>query len=207
MYSLTDVVKKLLFLNVAIYVVATMILPSMVPGFKLGMLTPFFFDSNSNLHFNPDFQPYTLVTHMFMHDDADSGHLISNMLGLFFFGPAVERALGEKRFVILYFVSAFAAIFAHFVSDYFMMDYSYLVGASGAISGILFAFVMMHPHRKITLLIPPIPVKAMYLAMILFAVDLYRGFMNTRISGFAHIGGAIAGVLLILYWRKSNFKL
>jgi len=206
MIPLTDIVKKLLFLNIAIYIIATMLLPNVAPGLDLGMKSPFLFDSSANLHYNPNFKPYSIVTHMFMHSTTDMGHLFSNMLGLFFFGPYVERALGEKRFVILYFVAGFVAMLFHFVANYFMVANNGAVGASGAISGVLFAFITMNPQAKLQLIFPPVPVKAIYLGLAFFLIDLFREYSGSNISGFAHIGGAIAGILLILYWRKSNFR-
>ena len=204
MPNLTDVVKKLLILNVAIYFIATMFLKDII---LLGMQTPFLFDEAGAMSFNKGFQPYTMVTHMFMHSTVGIGHLLMNMVSLFFFGPYVERALGSKRFVILYFVAGFLAMFFHFGIDFITKDFSYVIGASGAISGVLFAFIMMFPDVKVMLLIPPIPMKAKYMALIFFGLDLYRGLSGSNIAVFAHLGGAIAGILLILYWRKSNFKL
>lgn len=204
MPQLTDVVKKLLILNVAIYFIATMFLNQYV---SLAMVTPFLFDANGAMSFNPNFQPFTMVSHMFMHSTHGMGHLLMNMMGLFFFGPYVERALGPKRFVILYFVAGFVAMFFHFGIDFITQSYSSVVGASGAISGVLFAFIMMFPDVKVMLLIPPIPMKAKYMALIFIGIDIFRGLSGSNIAVFAHLGGAIAGVVLILLWRKSNFRL
>lgn len=204
MPPLTDVVKKLLILNVAVYFIATIFLKNSI---LLGMQTPFLFDESGAMSFNKGFQPFTMVTHMFMHSTQGMGHLLMNMMGLFFFGPYVERALGAKRFVILYFVAGFVAMLFHFGIDFITQDFSYVVGASGAISGVLFAFIMMFPDVKVMLLIPPIPMKAKYMALVFFGIDLFRGLSGSNIAVFAHLGGAIAGIVLILMWRKSNFKL
>lgn len=82
-----------------------------------------------------------------------------------------------------------------------------VLGASGAVYGILIGFATLFPHVKVQLLIPPIPIKAMYLALGLLAYDVYSGFAGsaTGIAHFAHIGGAIAGFLLILMWKKNKF--
>ena len=202
MPNLTDVVKKLLILNVAVYFIATIFLQGKI---SLAMQTPFLF-GEGGMSFNPNFQPYTMVSHMFMHDTNGIGHLLMNMVGLFFFGPYVERALGSKRFVILYFVAGFLAMFFHFGIDFFTESRSSVVGASGAISGVLFAFIMMFPDVKVMLLIPPIPMKAKYMALVFFGIDLFRGLSGSNIAVFAHLGGAIAGIVLILMWRKSNFR-
>lgn len=206
MNNLTDIVKKLLILNVAVYVIATMLLP----GLELEMDSPFLFGEGSSFAMNPNFKPYTMVTHMFMHSKVGWNHLLFNMMGLFFFGPYVERALGAKRFVILYFAAGFMSMITHFAVEYFLSGSGYLpgiVGASGAISGVLFAFILMYPDVKVMLLIPPIPMKAKYMAIVFFGIDFVRRLMGANIAVFGHLGGAIAGIILILIWRKSKFRL
>ena len=81
------------------------------------------------------------------------------------------------------------------------------LGASGAINGVMIAFAMMFPNVKLQLLFPPIPVKAKYLAIAFIGYDIFFGFssVQTGIGHFAHLGGAIAGILLIMYWKKQNF--
>ncbi len=198
MNNLTDVVKKLLIVNIGVYFLTAVIFPYIGP--YLYMSYPFNTDPNHLGIFHEGFRPYTIVTHMFMH--GSTSHLLFNMMSLFFLGPYVERALGEKRFVILYFVAGFAAMITHF-----FISYHGIVGASGAIYGVLFAFIMMFPDVKLMLLIPPIPIKAKYMAVGLVVMDLLGGISGkTGIAHFAHLGGAVAGIILILLWRKSNFK-
>jgi len=193
--NLTDVVKNLLIINVIIFFGAT----------SMG------FARNLYLHFplSEAFQPYQIVSHMFMHSSV--GHLFFNMLSLFFLGPYVERYLGSKRFLILYLASGFGAVVAHMGVDY----YQYLegtlhmipvVGASGAVYGVLLAFAYLFPDVKLMLMIPPIPVKAKYLALGLIAYDLYSGVVRsgTGIAHFAHLGGALTGILLVLYWKQNR---
>lgn len=208
MNNLTDVVVKLLVINVAVYVAATMLLPNVIPD--LAMKSPFLFGENQGFSMNPAFKPFTMVTHMFMHSRESMNHLLFNMMGLFFFGPYVERALGAKRFVILYFFAGFLSMIMHFAIEYILGGTGYIpgiVGASGAISGVLFAFILMFPDVKVMLLIPPIPMKAKYMALVFFGIDFVRRLMGANIAVFGHLGGAVAGIILILLWRKSNFKL
>jgi membrane associated rhomboid family serine protease len=84
-----------------------------------------------------------------------------------------------------------------------------VLGASGAIYGILIAFAMLFPDTRLMLLFPPIPIKAKYLALGLIAIDLFFGVSGrqTGIAHFAHLGGALFGFLLIMYWRKFGTKL
>ena len=82
------------------------------------------------------------------------------------------------------------------------------VGASGAVFGVLAAFGMLYPNRMIMLLIPPIPMKAKYFVLIMGAVELYLGFSQYQsgVAHFAHVGGALFGFLMILYWRSKGEK-
>ena len=84
-----------------------------------------------------------------------------------------------------------------------------MVGASGALYGILVAFAMLFPNVQLMLLFPPIPVRAKYLVPILILFDLFFGFTSYSvgpIAHFAHVGGAITGFIMMWYWKKNNFK-
>jgi len=84
-----------------------------------------------------------------------------------------------------------------------------MVGASGALYGILVAFAMLFPNTQLMLLFPPIPVRAKYLVPILILFDLFFGFTSYSvgpIAHFAHIGGAITGFIMMWYWKKNNFN-
>lgn len=194
MNNLTDVVKQLIIINIILFI-GTTYLP-MLPELK-SMLA---------LH-KPgagNFMPIQLVTHMFMH--ASLSHLFFNMLGLFFFGPWLERLWGSKKFLIFYLFSGLGGLVGHLLLGF---DYSYpvdqvVLGASGAVVGIVVGFALNFPEQKIMLLIPPMPVKAKYLAIFYVGYDLFMGLTNASsgIAHFAHLGGALFGFLLILFWRK-----
>ncbi len=86
---------------------------------------------------------------------------------------------------------------------------SSLVGASGAIYGILVAFAFSFPNSELMLLFPPIPIKAKYLVPGLILMDLFFGFSSYSlgpIAHFAHVGGAISGFLMVWYWRRNQFN-
>jgi len=86
---------------------------------------------------------------------------------------------------------------------------SVMVGASGAIYGVLVAFTFMFPNSKLMLLFPPIPVKAKYLVPIIILGDVFFGFTSASIgpiAHFAHLGGAITGFLMMWYWKKNQFN-
>jgi len=84
-----------------------------------------------------------------------------------------------------------------------------MIGASGAIYGIVVAFSFMFPNTKLMLLFPPIPIKAKFFVPGLILIDLFFGLTSASIGSiahFAHIGGAITGFLMMWYWKKSQFN-
>ena len=86
---------------------------------------------------------------------------------------------------------------------------SVMVGASGAIYGVLVAFAFSFPNSKLMLLFPPIPIKAKYFVPLLILIDLFFGlssFSIGSIAHFAHIGGALIGLIMVLYWKKNQFN-
>ena len=122
---------------------------------------------------------------------------------LYFFGPRVEHIWGPKKFLFFYLICGLGADLLHLITGG-----GPALGASGAISGVLLAFAYMYPNAKVMLLIPPIPLKAKYLVLGLLVFDLYLGITNSRtgIAHFAHIGGAVMGVILICLFKKNpNF--
>ena len=197
MLRITDVVKHLLIINIVLYIVTATIMPD-ARG-VLGLAYPT----------SPHFQPFQLVTHMFMH--ADTNHLFMNMLGLFFFGPALEMHFGPKRFLFYYLFTGFGAMILQLLMNYIEIHYfggspAGLWGASGSIFGLLAGFAMINPNQVIRMIFPPIAMKAKYFVLIFAAIELYSGVCgaNTGVAHFAHLGGALFGILIILYWRNQR---
>lgn len=192
MMRITDVVKNLLILNVIIFFVVRYDLIPFIPGLiKYFVLEPI----------GPDFEPYQIATHMFMHGDEQ--HLLFNMLMLFFIGPAVEQTLGPKRFLLLYIIAGVSSAFLHL-----LISNGSVVGASGALYGILVAFATMFPNMKMIIFPLPFEVKAKYLVGAYVVYDLYTGMTgyNDNIAHFAHIGGAIAGFVMIYFWNMVKLR-
>ncbi len=197
MNRLTDVVKHLLAINVIVYLIAVVFFEREQ---YLTFLALFFPSSDY-------FQGHQLVTHMFMH--GGPAHLFFNMMLLFFLGPHVEQALGHKKFLFLYLFSGVGAFLLHFVMIVVLGNLGInvpVVGASGALYGVLVVFALLYPNVKLMLLIPPIPVKAKVLVPILIAIDLFGGFgvASSPIAHFAHLGGALFGFLAFTYWRMRS---
>ncbi|MBK8555698.1 MAG: rhomboid family intramembrane serine protease [Lewinellaceae bacterium] len=157
------------------------------------------------------FEPFQIITHMFMHGDL--GHLFFNMLSLYFFGPMVEMVWGQRRFLFYYMFCGLGAYGLHMgvqwweLSSHGIDPTSWngaMLGASGAIFGIYVAFAYLFPNQVISLIFPPIAMKAKYFVGIMAVAELIYGVRgsSTGIAHFAHIGGALFGLGLILYWYR-----
>ena len=162
-----------------------------------------------------NFEPFQLVTHMFMHGDL--GHLAFNMLSLYFFGPMVEMAWGHKRFLFYYLFCGFGALGLHMGVQWWELSQAgidpqswngAMLGASGAIFGIYVAFAYLFPNQVIRLLFPPVALKAKYFVLIIAALELFYGVrgQSTGIAHFAHIGGGLFGFAIIMYWYRFRFR-
>jgi membrane associated rhomboid family serine protease len=152
----------------------------------------------------------TLLTYMFLHGNIL--HLGSNMLFLFIFGDNVEDAMGHFRFLLFYLFCGIFAGLAHVVMT--NSPDAQLVGASGAIAGVIGAYVMLHPNIRVWVLIPKIP-----FIPLRFSAGFVIGFWvvlqfvsvvldpNATTAWWAHIGGLIAGVILVLFMRRPGVPL
>ena len=174
---------------------------------------------------SPLFHWWQYITHMFMH--GGWWHIFFNMYALFIFGSVVERIIGERKFLILYFVCGLGAAALHTGVEYLqaqsymkaiaegssvaMQNYMLLkstpcLGASGAIYGLLIAYAMLFPNAKLTLIFPPVTLSAKWWVIIFAVIELFTGVTGVAagIAHFAHLGGMLFGFLLIWYWRKNG---
>ena len=150
----------------------------------------------------------SFITYAFLH--GGFMHVAGNMLFLWVFGDNVEDAMGHLRFLLFFLACAVAGAIAHGISD--PVSQSPLVGASGACAGVVGAYLMLHPNVKIWVLaLGSIPVRlpASWLlgAWIAYQVFSFLAFPESEVSWAAHIGGALAGMVLIVFFRKSNVQL
>ena len=155
----------------------------------------------------------TVFTSMFLH--GGWMHLIGNMLYLWIFGDNVEDSMGHGRFVVFYLVCGVAAVLAQSLPD--TGSQVPMIGASGAISGVLGAYVLLHPHARVLVLIPLgffsqiIYLRASIVLGFWFALQLFNSLMTPSGGGGvafgAHIGGFIAGVALIPLFKRRNVRL
>ncbi|MBR1792161.1 MAG: rhomboid family intramembrane serine protease [Bacteroidales bacterium] len=146
------------------------------------------------------FRIWQPITYMFLHASFD--HLFFNMFALWMFGYILENYWGTKRFLLYYFVCGIGAALVNLLVVHGLHP---TVGASGAVYGILLAFGMMFPEERIYIYFL-MPIKAKWFVIIYAAIELFEGIMMSHdgIAHFAHLGGMIFGLLLILYWRKKE---
>jgi membrane associated rhomboid family serine protease len=147
------------------------------------------------------FKPYQLVTHMFAH--GGFLHILFNMYALWIFGSVLERMWGPKKFLIFYLVCGLAAG----LTQMFFVTNAPAIGASGAIMGLLAAFAYTFPNTEFFIIPFPFPIKAKYMAAIFAAFDIFGGFAGTdNVAHFAHLGGLVMGLILVIIWNKTNKK-
>ena len=214
---LPPVVKHLLIINVLLYL-ATFTMNR----FQID-LTDYL-----GLHFfkASDFKPYQLITYMFMHGNFE--HLFFNMFALWMFGNTLENIWGSKRFLWFYMLCGIGAGLCQEVVQYIqyvttlaqydsvnfgggqvisMANYLNMlntVGASGAIYGLLLAFGMMFPNSMIYLYFF-VPIKAKWFVIGYAVIELVSGFIGGgNVAHFAHLGGMLFGLILILVWKKKG---
>ncbi len=180
------------------------------------------------LHFfmGSSFNPLQLVTYMFMH--ANFQHLFFNMFAVFMFGAVLEQVWGPKRFLVYYLICGVGAglvqegvQYIQYINSwahYSTVDTGYgiipmaefldtmtTVGASGTVYGILLAFGMLFPNNQLFVFPIPVPIKAKYFVVGYAVIELLLGFgASDQVAHFAHLGGMLFGLILILYWRKQN---
>ncbi len=189
------VVKNLLIINLLVFM-ATRLLP--IGGDIVNIGSLYWFES-------PFFHSYQFISYMFLH--ASFEHIFFNMFALWMFGRTLEYDLGSKRFLIYYMVCGIGAALIQMGVVWLTGEYNIqLLGASGAVMGLLLAFGVLHPNATIMLLIPPIPMKAKWFVMIYAAIELFLGWRGVgNVAHFAHIGGMLWGLGLLYFWRNRHY--
>ena len=207
------VTRNLFFVNVLVFVAYLLNKDFMMTTFAL------FYPTSHYFHW------WQLITHMFMH--GGWAHIFFNMWALIMFGSAVEQTIGSRKMLILYLVAGLGAVALHFGTMYLECIYfenqmeagvlsaaqSYAalkltptVGASGAIYGLLMSYALLYPQNRLTLIFPPISMKAMTWVIIFAVIELFVGIRGIAdgVAHFAHLGGMLFGWLMIRYWKKKG---
>ncbi|MTE27690.1 rhomboid family intramembrane serine protease [Winogradskyella ouciana] len=240
--QITDAVKHLLIINIIMFL-GTYLVGNREMFYEWFAL---FFPKN------PLFEPWQIITHMFMH--GNFMHILFNMFALWMFGTAVEQVFGMKKFLIFYLLSGLGAAVIQLAFLYFQYNtglstlmeagisqaevanliaegkydqrwasilgedfdsfrqaiVTTMVGASGAIMGVLVAFGMLYPESKLMLIFLPIPIKAKYFIPGIIILDLFSAitghsiFSPSNTAYVAHLGGALTGFLLMYFWKKNE---
>ena len=186
------------------------------------------------LHFfmAPGFRIWQLVTYQFLHEGFQ--HIFFNMFAVWMFGRIMEVQWGSKRFLIFYLLCGIGAgltqelcqfihyelVYAHYevvalgngitipMRQY--LDQILTVGASGSVYGILLGYGMTFPDNRLIIFMPiPIPIKAKWLVVAYVILELLLGLRNSaadNVAHFAHLGGMLAGFLIMLYWKHKERK-
>lgn len=235
--NISPITRNLIILNVIMFLVSEYVFPSLQGDFAGYLPT------------SPHFHFWQLITHMFMHGGIV--HLVFNMLTLWNFGSILEYTLGQRNYIILYFLSGIGSfilfnfwnyyqvyqlhrilfsegidirevyinsvkgmqgVFHETEAAYILRSYLNIrmVGASGAVFGVLAGFATLFPNAKMYVMFIPFPIKSKYLLPIVIVVSVYLGinqFEWDNVAHFAHIGGALVGWVLVRNWKKNRDRI
>jgi membrane associated rhomboid family serine protease len=191
MIQLTPVVRNLIIINVIVF-----LLQKMMPGIT-GWLALY------NVH-TENFRPYQLFTYMFCH--GDFFHILFNMLVLSFMGPVMEQVWGQYRFLVFYTITGIGAGIFNILIDMFLGvgSFAVMIGASGAVYGVMTAFGLTFPNMELRLMFLPISFKAKYMVMGLGAFAIINGFRSNpgdNTAHLAHLGGIVVAIIFMQFWR------
>ena len=217
MRNLPIVTRYLLIANFAIFFIAAIVQRY---GIDLNTIAGLHYWGASSFHW---WQP---ITYMFLH--ANFSHIFFNMFAVWMFAPVIEQQWGTRRFALYYLVCGLGAaliqelvwmaMLSNMSATYDMATlthYAYFlntIGASGAVFGILFAFGWLYPDVPMYILFIPVPIRARVFVIIYALIELFAGlgsvagFSADNVAHFAHLGGMLFGWLLILYWKKTNWR-
>ncbi|HET6631183.1 MAG TPA: rhomboid family intramembrane serine protease [Rhodanobacteraceae bacterium] len=200
-FDLPPVTRALLIANVAVFLLQQLLGDVLLVHFALWPWGPAHQALGEHGVVTVGFHVWQLVTYGFMHGSLT--HIFFNMFALYMFGGVIERTLGQGNFVAYYFVCMVVAAVAQLcVVHWFIPGFYPTIGASGAIFGLLLAFGMLYPHQRLMLLFPPIPMPAWIFVGAYIVLELVLGVTGTAgVAHFAHLGGALAGFVMIEYWR------
>lgn len=203
--------KNILIINIVVYL--AMLLGSRVgsESFIISQFALFYPKSDF-------FRIWQPLTYMFVH--GGFWHIFFNMYSLFLFGSIVENMIGTKKFVTFYLLCGLGAAALHIavqglevqhyintgaMSAIFDLKRTPTVGASGAIYGLLLAYGLLFPESRLTLLFPPVTMKARTMVLVFIGIELVTGVLSLDgIAHFAHLGGMLVGFIMITLWRKAG---
>ena len=186
MLYLTKTVKAVFLLNICVFLISWLVASTGLDlnGFALYPI------------WSGKFEMAQIFTHMFIHYSFI--HLFFNMMCLISFGPEIEEYWSDKRFIYLYLISGIGAAIVHLLFSNFSGP---AIGASGAILGVMSCYTMIYPNRSVYLF-GLIPIKTKWLFIFLIFGDFILAGTNDGIAHFAHLGGALTGILYWIFVKK-----
>ena len=202
MFRITPIVKHFIIINVIMFA-----LTLLAENFMLEKFALFYFNS-------PFFKPYQLISYIFMH--GGFMHILFNMYSLYIFGSVLESVWGGKKFFIYYMVTGIGAALFHLfitylriksgVLDPYLASIIPMVGASGAIYGLLLAYGVLFPNNVLTLFFPPVSLKAKYMVFVFGGLEFLLGLGGSGdgVAHFAHLGGMLFGFVILMIWKRGN---
>lgn len=202
MQSETSAVRLLILANFAVFALQLVFGDSLIEDYALWPLAAAAAPGATPV---PGFHAWQLVSSAFLHGNL--AHIALNMFGLFMFGRDVETVLGRRRFLHLYFAAVLSAALLQLfvVSNAVSGEPQPTLGASGGVFGVLLAFGMLFPERRVMLLFPPIPMPAWVMVTGYALIELANGVLGTDagVAHFAHLGGMLGGYLMLRHYRAS----
>ncbi|NRF38925.1 rhomboid family intramembrane serine protease [Pedobacter foliorum] len=224
------VVKNLLIINV-IFFAATFMFKDSQGGYLLvEKLSVFYFDS-------PFFKIWQPITYMFMHSPENFMHIFFNMFAVYMFGGVLESRWGAKRFLNFYLITGLGALGLQWAVQAFEVHQIVgtaipgqtlyhlqnltasqvetlsgiyngpMLGASGAVFGLLVAFGMLYPNTELYIMFIPVPIKAKYIIPVYILFELTMGVAQVQgdsVAHYAHLGGALIGFILVKLWKDKD---
>ena len=192
-YSFTNVTLSLIVVNVIVYLL-TRLFPS---SYEYLALVP------ARIYHNHWY--WQFITYMFTHSYASLNHILFNMLGLFMFGTMVERRVGSKEFLLFYLLTGTLSGIFSYVSYYLTNTNVYLIGASGAVYAVVFAYAVLYPHARI-LVFWFIPMRAPVLVLVYTAIELFNQVFGVSggVAHLTHLAGFGFAFLYFLVRLKIN---
>jgi len=193
MFQSTDIVKKIFYINLFAFIFT--LIGQNLFGFPIVDYLALYPITSTNFYF---YQP---ITHLFMH--GGFAHIFFNMFALLSFGPEVENNLGSRKFLLFYLIMGFGAAIAQM-----SLSVGAMIGASGAIFGLLVYFTLLNPEAQMGIFFLPISFKAKNLLYFFLIVEVVSAlFFHDGVGHFAHLGGALTGYILFKLENKYNFNI
>lgn len=205
--QITPMIRLLIGFNIIVYFTVTAMIPEEIRDMWFVVHYPT----------SDYFQPIQLLTNMFMH--SSGSHLFFNMLGLYMFGTRLEAHWGQRQFLFYYLFCGFAALILEFGVRFYQINFTNIstieiemiknggiLGASGAIFGVLAGYGYYFRRERVMMIFPPIETTAGNLVIFYILIEVYQVLSRaeTGVAHLVHLSGALFGYLIIKYWQKGG---